>query len=89
MKSYNEDEEELRFLGKILSAGKGALCPPSSLFAEYAVGNVSRKERELMEKHLASCRHREDVMLHKQLHHYRHSLRCQIRGYPILSGSLR
>jgi len=56
MKSYNEDEEELRFLEKTLSAGKGALCPPSSLFAEYAVGNVSRKERELMEKHLASCR---------------------------------
>ncbi|MHC9539757.1 MAG: zf-HC2 domain-containing protein [Vulcanimicrobiota bacterium] len=56
MKSYNEDEEELRFLEKTLSAGKGALCPPSSLFAEYAVGNVSRKERELMEKHLANCR---------------------------------
>ncbi|MGV8122608.1 MAG: zf-HC2 domain-containing protein [Candidatus Xenobiia bacterium LiM19] len=56
MKSYNEDEEELRFLEETLSAGKGSLCPPSSLFAEYAVGNVSEKEREIMEKHLANCR---------------------------------
>jgi hypothetical protein len=55
MSDHDEEERELRFLRKVFKAGGDAVCPPLCLLEACARGELSLRERRMVESHAARC----------------------------------